>query len=369
MFDFILSGENPEIVLTAQWVHDIIVEFVYQFQGFCQYRCQIQNRTADEIKILEANRNVWNLPVVIGILKKLSKKSQQKALTSTLGLFGYFARIEHSRLECLLGDYRSSLDSVSSIQLGDRSELYLQLLSCHINLFYHTGVSQMMLRNYSGAIATFGDIALHISRIMKQNTSLDSSLKKNIDKILALTAVCVSLLPGVRIDDQLKELMDNKWNEKLRRLQQGDISTCTEMFENSCPKFISSALPDYSNNINFVQEAFANQVSTFISEVQKHFHVIKLRSYLRLYASIELGKLARFSDSTEADLISQILSFKQKVQIDQADIDFTVKDESLFIDAVSSKVEKSKSADRFFLAGVRKNGSIKNDIERTFASF
>lgn len=370
VFDFLLSKEGAEIALTAQWVHDIIVEFVYQFQGFCQYRCQIKFRSAEEIEILQANRNVWNLPVVMGILTNLSGKYQLQGSysKSTLEQFGYFATIERARLECLLGDYRSSLDAVSAIKLGDRSELYMQLPSCHINLYYHTGVSQMMLRNYAGAVTIFGDIALHFSRIMKQNAGLDTSLKKNLDKIVALAAICVSLLPGMRVDEQLKELMDNKSNEKLRRLQLGEISTLTEMFENSCPKFISSTLPEYDTNSNLVHEAFTNQVSVFISEAKKRFHVIKLRSYLRLYASVEIGKLARFSDSTESDLVSQILSFKQKVQIEETDVDFTVKDESLVIDAVSSKVEKGKSAERYFVTGIRKHGDIKSDIKRTVAS-
>ena len=45
LFDYILnSQERIDVMLTMQWVNDIIQEFVYQFQGFCQYRCQVRSQ-------------------------------------------------------------------------------------------------------------------------------------------------------------------------------------------------------------------------------------------------------------------------------------------------------------------------------------
>ena len=58
------------MLLTVQWVNDIIQEFVYQFQGFCQYRCQVAARNAEELKVLQANRSVWTLPAVLKILER-----------------------------------------------------------------------------------------------------------------------------------------------------------------------------------------------------------------------------------------------------------------------------------------------------------
>jgi len=367
VFDCILASSGPNICLTTQWIHDIIVEFVYQFQGFCQYRCQFKYRTIDEIKILEANRNIWVLPVVMGTLKKLSVKVPSALVTassSTLEQFAYFASIEQARLECLLGDYRSALDATALINLGDRTELYTALPSCHVNLYYHTGVCQMMLRKYAEAIDTFGEISLYLSRIMKPGASsnlksgVDQMMKKSLDKVLALTAICVSLLPGVKVDDQVRELVENKYSDKLRRLQSGDAAAFSDMFENSCPKFITSALPDYANSVNLVQEAFNNQVSVFVREVRQHVAVLRLRSYLKLYASIDLAKLARFSDMSESDLVSLVLSYKHKLQESSTGVDYFVQDESLVIDTVPSKVEKNTAAERYFTAGVRKHAEI-----------
>ena len=374
VFDCILAPSGPNVTLTTQWIHDIIVEFVYQFQGFCQYRCQVKGRSAEDLKTLEANKNVWVLPVVIGTLRKLAAKGASTSTitedSSTLEQFAYFATIEQARLECLLGDYRGSLEVAVNVKLGDRAELYTKLPMCHVNLYYHTGVCQMMLRQYAEAIETFGAISLYVSRIMKPGatsnlkTGQDQVMKKSLDKILALLAVCISLLPGVKVDDQVKELVEAKFSEKMRRLQLGEVNVFSDIFESSCPRFISSALPDYANMTNLVQEAYANQVAVFIKEVRQHVAVLRLRSYLRLYASIDMAKLARFSDMKESELISLVLNYKHKLKNSSFGVDYFVQDESLVIDTVPSKIEKSKAAERYFAAGVRKHSDILRDLNR-----
>jgi translation initiation factor 3 subunit L len=375
VFDCILAPRGPDITLTTQWIHDIIVEFVYQFQGFCQYRCQVRNRTAEDLKVLDANRTIWILPVVIGTLRKLSSKASSTAsvteASDTLELFAYFASIEQARLECLLGDYRGALEVTEHIKLGDRSELYTKLPSCHVNLYYHTGVCQMMLRQYNEAIETFGAISLYVSRIMKpgapsslKSAQDQSTMKKMLDKILALLAICVCLLPGVKIDDQVRELVESKFSDKMRRLGLGEMNVFTDMFKNSCPRFISSALPDYGNMTNLVEEAYDNQVSVFKGEIRQHVAVLRLRSYLRLYASIDLAKLARFSDMTESDLVSLVLNYKHKLKESTFGVDYFVQDDLLIIDTVPTKVDKSKAAERYFVAGVRKHSDILTDLNR-----
>ena len=360
---------------------------MYQFQGFCQYRCKIGSRSEEEIKTLGSLSGVWTLQTVMGILNKLSSMTSTKAQKeTTLEQFAYFAAIEKIRLECLLGDYGAALEAATLIRFGDRTELYNELPNCHVNLYYHTGVCQMMLRKYGEAIDTFVDISLHIARVLKfgNNSSvknagdlqMDQQMKKMLDKMLALTAVCTSLSPGVRLDDQVRELMESKYPEKVRRMQMGEVSAFTDLFESSCPRFISSSIPDYGSPSNLVNEAFRNQVSCFSREVQQHVAALKLRSYLRLYASIEIAKLAGFSDVTEEELVGQVLSYKLKLFHEQSsngaecfsDVDYYVKDSSLFIDAISAKVEKRNAAERFFFAGVKKNTEIMNLMDKSINS-
>ncbi len=331
--------------------------------------------------MLDSNRDVWVLPRVMSILNRLASlaTSTPKRL-STVEQFGYFAAVEKIRLECLLGDYGSALETCSLIKLGDRSEPYFELPSCHVNLYYHVGVCQMMLRKYDEAIDTFVEISLHVSRVIRLGNSatlkngLEVLMKKMLDKMLALTAVCVTLSPGVRLDDQVRELMESKYMDRIRRMQMGNIAIFGDLFECSCPKFISSAIPDYKVQSNLCTEVFQNQVANFSREVQQRVGALKLRSYLRLYASIDLEKLARFSEMSSESLTSQVLSYKLKVLQEQgpdgvaknAGVHYYVKDGSLVIDSTPGHVDRSNAAERFLFTGMRKNAEILRDVEKSY---
>ena len=47
LFEFVLASEDASLELTAQWVFDVLHEFVYQFQSFCQFRCQNAGRNSE----------------------------------------------------------------------------------------------------------------------------------------------------------------------------------------------------------------------------------------------------------------------------------------------------------------------------------
>lgn len=395
LFDFVLSSPNAGIILTMQWVNDIIQEFVYQFQGFCQYRCQVASRNIEDLKVLQANRSVWTLPTVLRTLKNLVRASlgENGARPSELhAQFGSFAAVEMARLECLLGDYTASLKALSTLNLNDRSEIFMQLPTCQVTAFYHAGICHLMLRRYADAIETFSDVILHISRILKPGAgsmlrNVQALLQKILDKILAMTAIAIALCPGYRVDDQVRELVEGKWAEKLRRMNAGDVQAYVDLFEHTCPKFISPAVPDYSVAVNMGQDAFGNQVSVFAAEVMQQIAVLKIRSYMRLYASIDISKLARFADVSEPVFISQLISFRHKsMEIQNApvgedavsrrtrgdartstsDVHYHIQDDALVIDTSAHKSDKSRAVERFFAAGVRKHAEIVSDLNRAF---
>lgn len=360
---------------------------MYQFQGYCQYRCQIQGRSIEDLRTLESNKAVWTIKEVMGTLKALTRAGNSGNNQTLHVQFGYFASIERARLECLLGDYSESLAAISHISLGDRAELYNTLPSVHVNLFYHAGLCYLMLRRYSDAIATLGEIALFISRLLKPgNTNnargLEPQMKKMLDKILALTGICFNLSPGSRLDDQVRELAENKFPEKMRRLANGDVQTFVDMFEMTGPKFISPVVPDFAASIagektsNKCQDVYSTQVYVFKQEVVQQIAVLKLRSYLRLYASIELPKLARFSELSEADLLCQVQSYKHRLlqataatpnkRTSSSDVHFFLTKTSLNIETSSSKSDKQRQAERYFLAGIRRHAELITDVERAF---
>lgn len=48
----VLSG-NLNMLLPNQWLWDMVDEFVYQFQSFCQYRSKPKSRTDEELLMLQ----------------------------------------------------------------------------------------------------------------------------------------------------------------------------------------------------------------------------------------------------------------------------------------------------------------------------
>ena len=71
LFEFVLASEDASLELTAQWVFDVLHEFVYQFQSFCQFRCQNAGRNSEERMKLEAAGDAWAAPTVLRYLARL----------------------------------------------------------------------------------------------------------------------------------------------------------------------------------------------------------------------------------------------------------------------------------------------------------
>lgn len=379
--------------MSTQWVCDIVQEFVYQFQGFCQYRSQAASLTSDAIKVLEANRDVWNLPEVVSILKKLIRASKNSSTGGKntpfnagpfIAQFGYFATIELARLECLTGDFTASLSTISTIKLSDRSELFVQLPLCHFNVFYHAGVSNLLLRKFSTAADVLSEIILHVSRVLKPGAvgslraGLQTQLQRALDKAVALTAIATFLSPGHRLDDQVKEIVDAKYSDKIQKLHNAESlqKVFTDLFDFSTPKFISPSVPDYSVAANTKQDVINHIFASFLTEVEQHQAFFKLKSFLGMYASIELDKLARFNDIAESDLVCQLISAKNKSVQQRAvssssqrgDVHYFVDAGAVIIDSSSAKSELSKAQERFFVAGVRKHAEIAAQINKAFAA-
>jgi translation initiation factor 3 subunit L len=69
-------------------------------------------------------------------------------------------------------------------------------------------------------------------------------ITKLFDKTMALVCVCMCLCPGFRVDDQVRALATDKYADKCRRLEIGDVSVYEDMVSSACPKFISASPPD-----------------------------------------------------------------------------------------------------------------------------
>ena len=153
------AGDGAHIV--PDWGFDIMHEFVYQFQGFCQLRTR--NSSKEDLDLLAENKDCWAVETVMYYLHALvnvsgSTPACSKAPGQIQGILGHFAILSLSRLSCLLGDFSSSLTSLSPLSLFSTTEMFSSIFPARLSLFYHAGVSFFVLRRYRDAARVMQDM-------------------------------------------------------------------------------------------------------------------------------------------------------------------------------------------------------------------
>lgn len=394
LFNFVVTAPPNFITITSQWAYEIIQEFVYQFQEFCQFRCHVAARSKDDIAVLTSNPDVWSTQAVSNILSLLittAAQSSQLKSNTVVGMLGYFAVVESARMKCLLGDFAGSLKIISShISLTDASEPFFAVTSCQVNLFYHAGVSMLMLWRYSDAIEIFTSLILKVSRLIKPKGEGNqrgpyNQFQKLMDKSLNLTCVCSALLPTYTLSSQVVDLINAKFAEKYKKLQAGDIPTFQETFEGACPKFVFGGVPDYSQPINYLNQALNTQVQIFATEVAQTLPALKLKSYLKLYSKIEISKLSRFMDMSEEEMTAilansaerlksrsseSLLEVKSTLAEDPSnkELMYHLEGNNLVIDHDPDSELLAKTQ-TFFKNGIKKSVECRKDLNRIFAQY
>lgn len=381
LFDTVLAADEKEISTNAQWAFEIIHEFVYQFQSFCQFRTDLSRREAEEIEVLEANPNVWAASRVIGYLRRLSKHHNESAPSPTHHHLGYFAIFGLSRLECLLGDYHACLDVLKPVDLFGDHCLFHDVFACQVQVFYHVGLSYLMLRRYKDAIKSFSQILSHIYRLTKSNTlsyvNGGDQAGKMADKMCALLAIVVHLAPGAQIDDLVLSMVKDRYQDRMTQLSQGFSRDIVEiLFEKACPKFIVPSIPNYEKQVNFSQDVYRRQVFLFLKQASAQSSFAKIRSYLKLYTAMSIPKLARFDNISDDDLRSELLAIKRMMHqtereasdapldgtpVSALDVHFYVNDMMIHID----EAERVQRHESFFMSQIHKCEEVSERLQRS----
>jgi translation initiation factor 3 subunit L len=395
LFSYLLNATSPaevDLDLPNQWLWDITDEFIYQFQAFSQYRSKLKNKSADELVVLRAHPEVWNVDGVLRYLSALIAKSQiinslqnekQSSEERTLATFsshpvyrtlGYFSIIGQLRIQCLLGDYYLALKTLVPIDLN-RKGFYTRVTACHITLYYYLGFSYLMMRRYVDAIKALSNILLYINRTKQYHTrsyQYEQIVKKH-DQMYTLLAIAVSLCPQ-RIDETVHAVLRDKYVDKMIKMQRGDESVFDELFSFACPKFITPASPNYDEESpqNYNQDAYLLQLKLFLLDVRQQVQLPIIRSYLKLYSTISTDKLANFLDMDEAMLRTFLICFKHKTHnliwtggsslngklASSSDVDFYIDQDMIHI--VDSKITRRYG--EFFIRHINKFEEIIKDL-------
>jgi len=177
-----------------------------------------------------------------------------------------------------------------------------------------------MLRRYTDAIKTFSNILFYIARTKQYHTrsyQYDQIIKKN-EQMYALLAVAASLSPQQALDENLVSTLRDKYADRMSRMQSNnvDLQVYEELFSFACPKFITPAPPNYDNlpaNYN-PQEAYRLQLRLFSAEVSQQKVLPTIRSYLKLYTTIGIPKLAALAEADDPTFREHLQCLKHKTQ-------------------------------------------------------
>lgn len=350
LFNYILSAENPvPLELPDQWLWELIDEFVYQFQSFAQYRARLMKKTPEELETLNNNNKVWNVLCVLNVLHSLVDKSNIKrqlevyasggdpdSVAGEFGrhslykMLGYFSLVGLLRLHSLLGDYYQAIKVLENIELHKKSQ-YSHVPACQISTSYYVGFAYMMMRRYSDAIRTFSSILLYIQRtkqLFSARSYQNDQINKQTDQMYNLLAICLVLHPQC-IDESIQQVLREKnYHEKMYKMQYGDVNEFENCFLYACPKFLSPVPPPADSPAeDYTKEAIKHQTQVFMDEVQQQRMLPTIRSYLKLYTTLPLSKLATFMSQTQRSseakwdldkeirtLLIHLLCFKHKMK-------------------------------------------------------
>mmetsp|Transcript_16343 Transcript_16343/g.26627 ORF Transcript_16343/g.26627 Transcript_16343/m.26627 type:complete len:520 (+) Transcript_16343:179-1738(+) len=327
LFDMFLDNTTTRaLILPSEWVNDMVDEFLYQFQDFCRYKHDLQNLSEEERTLLEENSNVWQTETVLGYLISFVERSN---ITTTLQAkkgsgpmlhsmrmpilqsIGYFSIFGLCRVHCLLADYRLAVQALEAIDIDDKRALFTRVPACHITLFYYLGFSYMMMRRYADSVNVFSAVLLAHRGTKERNTSYaDSQISSKYDKIRSLTAISTSLSPGIRVDQQVHHIVLEKHGDNSTNLSRRDDATFEKLFNHACPKFIVPGTPNFADIVNRHQDAYRLQLRWFLYEVRQRQSLPTVRSYLKLYTSIPISKLAKFCDMPQEKFREYLLSLK-----------------------------------------------------------
>jgi len=333
VIDDLSQGEDLTVALPPQWVWDLLDEFVYHYQTYCNFRNKaVKIQREKEIQDIRENPEVFDTPKVLNYLHQLIKTSKieeyltnpenPKGITGssftdeTTRLFGYFGLMQLLRMHSLLADYHLAMQTIESIDFDAEVPLFYKIPACHVTLYYYMGFAYLMLRRYVDAIRTFSDILVFLSKTSGVNSlsyQYDQMVKKQ-DQMYALLIICMALCPRP-VDESLEKYIRDKHGEKQARLQRGEELCFEELFSYACPKFISAALPDFDRPESFnANEAHQRQLHLLLQEVKEQQFLPRIGSYMKLYTAIKTSKLAQLCEMDEEGLRDQLMCVMHKTR-------------------------------------------------------
>ncbi|KAJ9112856.1 hypothetical protein QFC19_000411 [Naganishia cerealis] len=344
LFNLLLNSEEPVALdLPIQWLWDMLDEFVYQFQSFTAWRADIKKKTEDEQALLADNPQIWSCYSVLNVLYSLVQRSRineqlaaeragqsPEQVAEIAGAYGakplyrnlgYFSLICLLRVHVLIGDPTLALQTLGNVELSGEA-LFTKITACHISTYYHVGFAYMTLGRFPDAIRSFVAALIYFNRMKSFHTRSYQygSISRQCDRMYALLAISTTLAPGP-VDEGTMSAMREKYGEQLLTMQRGGedaLPVYRELYLSAAPKFLSPIAPPYEDREQLqawaaeeeILDPHVRHADLFLAGVQASLSAPTMRSFLKLYTSIDATKLASFLDEDEDDVLEKMMNLK-----------------------------------------------------------
>ncbi|KAM3351899.1 hypothetical protein ACQJBY_023646 [Aegilops geniculata] len=379
--------------LPNQWLWDMVDGFVSQFQRFCEYRTKLEDKTEEEIGLLKRFDQAWSVYGVFNYLKALVENSMIREIlerekqgleqftmmngyehkqggSNVLKMLGYYSMIGLLRVHCLIGDYHTGLRCLLPIDIGQQG-VYTTVTGSYISTIYYYGFANFMMRRYADVIHQFNKILLYILKYKQyheKSPQYDFVLKKN-EQMYALLAICLSLCPQNNlVAEDVSTELKGKYGTEMEKMLRGDGQAhYDELFSLACPKFIAAWPPVLKEPFtNYNQDVYRLQLKLFLDEVKQQLFLGDIRSFLKVFSVITIGRLAQHMRLDENALRAILLAYTRKTHAvdnngkitSSADFDFYIDEET--IHATESK--SSKLHHDYFLTHISKLEEVMGEL-------
>eukprot|EP00056_Hartaetosiga_gracilis_P000307 m.37738 g.37738 ORF g.37738 m.37738 type:complete len:582 (-) comp10150_c0_seq1:67-1812(-) len=334
LIDYIVEAEEPvPLSLPYQWLWDIIDEFIYQFLEFNKFKVQNRGKLSDEDQafVEEDEETTWNILVIINSLQafvRVSKINEQLeayhkgtviedpiAEVDLYRFLGYFSLVGLMRLHTITGDYAQALDTVANIEANSAFSSHIPP-ACYVSLYHFVGFCYLMMGRYQDAVQKFNtilDYLLKTESQLKTPTGFNT-IRKQKEQMFSLLALAHTLSPQ-QLEDQVSKEMMKKDGELIRKARAGKLDAVQEMFTRGLPNFLDPSVCfegfGEEERTKF-SDPKLEQMKVFMDTIKLQSKLYHVRSFLELYKTLKVAKLAALLGMKEEEVVSLLHFFKRK---------------------------------------------------------
>lgn len=175
--------------------------------------------------------------------------------------------------------------------------------------------------------------------------------------MIGILAILTHISPPTGlVDDGILKVIRDKQGGALAKIDAGEAGY-EDVFMYACPKFVSPSAQ---------VDAYKLQVQQFVQEMSSQGASRKMRSYMKLYTSISVEKLAAFNDMTQEEFLPLLLSYKHKMnQLEEdgkmgsaLDIHYYLVNDMCHVD----EAERERRFENYFMTQIEQTGEILMDV-------